>query len=268
MPHATMPLCAAGESASALEAHVQELIYLLDKLLLIKGATVTRAQGLRGPGTMGPRSWDDVPKALHLFADVTEAEAAHVADDNPAPVSLEALCARATALMAIPATTVAANAPLCAGFATECDISHERAVFANYKVPDQVYQLRFRRQRIRERMIQTFTLIVVTSISPSGLAQSHNVTLHPVEVSWTNFQIALTNATICWQTISAGFDTGYTLEHGRWFYQAARQGRALDDDLKPMTSRAGFERMRAELRVPDTSITVWHVRLCFLPSLP
>lgn len=172
-----------------------------------------------------------------------------MADDNPDLVSFEAIYA----LMAIPVVTNAANAHLCAEFAKECDSAHERAVFANYRVPDQVYQLRFRRQRIREPMVQTFTLIVITSLSPSGFAQSYSTTFHPVEVSWANFQIALTNATVCWQTTSAGFDTSYTLEHGRWFYQAARQDRAVDD-LRPMTSKADFERMRAELRVPGTRI--------------
>ena len=263
-PHAYMLPPAAGVSASAVNAQVKELIGLVDKLLLIKGATVTHRGGLRSTGTMPPPSRDDVPVAIHLFADTNVAT--HLAADQPDLVSFDSICARAMALMAIPIVTDATCAQLCAKFAKECHSAHERAVFATYKVPDQVYQLRFRRQRAREPEVQVFTLIVITSISPSGLPQSYTTTLHPVEVSWADFKLALTNASVCWQTVHAGVEAGYTTEHGRWFWQAARQAQRLDK-LKPMTSLADFERLRAELRVPDTWIIVWHVRT-ITPSHP
>ena len=74
-----------------------------------------------------------------------------------------------------------------------------------------------------------------------------------------DFQLTLTNASVCWQTVHAGVEAGYTTEHGRWFWQATRQAQQLDK-LKPMTSLADFERLKAELRVPSTWIIVWHVR--------
>lgn len=256
MPHATMLPPAPGESASAVKAQMNELISLMDRILLMKGATITRRGGLRAPGIVPPPSKDDVPVALHLFADVSIAS--HLCDSDL--LSFEEICARATVLMARPVVTNAASAHLCGEFAKECDSDFERAIFANYKIPDQVCQLRLRRQRTREPEVQLFTLIVITSISPCGYPQSYSTTLHPIEVSWADFQVALTNASVCWQTYHAQLATGYTTEHGMWFWQASRQGREIDK-LKPMASPDELQRMKAELRVPDTLILVWHVSL-------
>lgn len=114
-----------------------------------------------------------------------------------------------------------------------------------------------------EHQLPSFEVVVVKSLDDIGNIADMTVIDLPKGTDWPYFHLALQRTTICSQTESAGYPTGYTLRAGAWLIQPTKHNHPVSSaPTYTLRTASDFRTLRAYM-TSDASMgaLVWHEKL-------
>lgn len=242
------------------EQAVTAFIALIDKWLMLQGVTYTIHQpdppaALRETTNhSSPTEQDDIP----IFVDQEPSLDDLLLDQEREAALIGSLSAQIDITCMDKELVQATSAQLLHEFTALSLPPAAVTEFASSHIKKQVAVLRKSADHIN--LPPAFEVMVVSTLEPNGKVDDITTIYPPKDVTWFNFKSSIRRATGSWQSLEAGFPSGYGIKEGEWLYQHAHKFIPAKP-IYPLTTAQHFEEMCNTMEQTDTTVLIWHERI-------